>query len=763
MTTTTTTAWLLDCHARGGQMVLWFIAEDGARLRLVEAFEPLAYVEGADADVLACVRAVARAGDAAPAGWVERRDFWTGRPVRVFALRILRIGTWRRALDRHAERHPGVSWHNADLLAEQAWGFERDAFPLMRCRITHEDGRLLAMESLDDRWSTDYAVPPLRIAELAGEGSLKGNRPVLRRLSLTAEGRTVTWEEPREMLPGLQRAMDGYDPDVLLTSHGDALLLPLLYTLAARTRFPLRLDREPPAGPRPVRTQGRSFFSYGRVLYQAPEHPLLGRWHLDRRNSFALSHNGMDGLFEVARLSRIPVQRIARRSIGTGISSVQTGHAWREGFLVPWKKTQPEAWKSARQLLKADRGGIVYAPETGFHEHVVELDFVAMYPSIMANFNVSPETVNCACCRNTRVPQTGYTICEKRAGLVSRALAPIIAKRIAYKRLRKEAKEAGDMAAYARWDQRQDALKWMLVCCFGYLGYRNARFGRIEAHEAVSAFSRELLLRTREICEERGWRMLHANVDCVWIVKPGFGDGEVGALVEEIGARTQLTIALEGIYRWLAFLPSRQNPEMPVPSRYYGAFRDGSLKYRGIECRRHDLPPYVRKAQLELLQRLAAAPDAGAYRDMLPELLERIAQLEGALWRHEVPLEELMIRQGLSKDPEDYTGSGTQAIAARQSVEAGLGLHAGESLSYVITSSTAEDRSQRVRLQGLVDHETTADPVAAIRMLRRAMNTLLWPGGIELETKRIVPPNTRPPRRRAGKDDGRQLTLPFAW
>ncbi|MDK2972625.1 MAG: polymerase [Candidatus Sumerlaeota bacterium] len=746
------TGWLFDYHAVGNEMVLWFITDDGERLRLVETFEPLAFAEGPEDEVLACARAMEKARDAAGEGWTERRDFWTGAPRRVFAFRLLHIETWRSALNRYADKFPALSWYNADLLAEQTYGFERDVFPLMRCRVEHEDGRLLtlAIEEGESRWLTGYSTPPFRMAELHGEGTLRKRHASLRSLTMECEGRTLTWDDPREMLPGLQRALDDLDPDMLLTDGGDAFLMPLLYTLAKRTKFPLKLDRDLPP-PREVRTDGRSYFSYGRILYQAPEYPLRGRWHLDRRNSFSLSHNGMDGLFEVARLSRIPMQHIARRSIGTGISSIQLDLAWREGFLIPWKKTQPEAWKSARQLLKADRGGIVYAPETGFHENVVELDFVAMYPSIMSRYNVSPETVNCACCDNGKVPQVDYTICEKRDGLVSRALAPIIAKRVEYKRLRKLAKETGDAVAYGRWNARQDALKWMLVCCFGYLGYRNARFGRIEAHEAVSAYSREMLMRAREVCEEHGWHMLHANVDCVWIVKPGFRDEEIAPLRDAVTQATNLPIALEGIYKWLAFLPSRQNPEMPVPTRYFGAFRDGSVKYRGIECRRHDLPIYVKNAQLELLRELAKAPDKAFYRAMVPTLLDRIAEMEGAMWRHEVPLEELVIRQSLSKDPGEYTGNGAQSIAARQSVEAAMGLHAGESLSYIITSSDDPDRSRRVRLKSLVDHETTADPIANIRLLRRAMNTLLWPGGVQLDEKNILPPWAPPTRRKPAK------------
>jgi DNA polymerase-2 len=61
----------------------------------------------------------------------------------------------------------------------------------------------------------------------------------------------------------------------------------------------------------------------------------------------------------------------------------------------------------------------------------------------------------------------------------------------------------------------------MLVTCFGYLGYRNARFGRIEAHEAVTAFGREKLLQAKEICEEEGFELLHAITDSLWIRKEG--------------------------------------------------------------------------------------------------------------------------------------------------------------------------------------------------------------------------------------------------
>jgi len=65
------------------------------------------------------------------------------------------------------------------------------------------------------------------------------------------------------------------------------------------------------------------------------------------------------------------------------------------------------------------------------------------------------------------------------------------------------------------------ALKWLLVVCFGYLGYKNARFGKIESHEALTSISRELLLQAKETAESLGYTVLHMYIDCLWVQKPG--------------------------------------------------------------------------------------------------------------------------------------------------------------------------------------------------------------------------------------------------
>ena len=101
-----------------------------------------------------------------------------------------------------------------------------------------------------------------------------------------------------------------------------------------------------------------------------------------------------------------------------------------------------------------------------------------------------------------------------------RTLKPILALR---EQLKARAREAPPAEA-GQYKQRQTALKWMLVTCFGYLGYKNARFGRIEAHEAVTAHGRDKLLTAKEISEAAGFTVLHGLTDCLWLQKTGGAD-----------------------------------------------------------------------------------------------------------------------------------------------------------------------------------------------------------------------------------------------
>ncbi len=100
---------------------------------------------------------------------------------------------------------------------------------------------------------------------------------------------------------------------------------------------------------------------------------------------------------------------------------------------------------------------------------------------------------------------------QTKRGLLPETLQPILEKRIALKT---------QLASLTKRDcrcrslkSRSAALKWLLVVAFGYAGYKRARFGRIEAHEAITAYSREAMLLAKEAAEALGYEVVHMYVD----------------------------------------------------------------------------------------------------------------------------------------------------------------------------------------------------------------------------------------------------------
>jgi DNA polymerase I len=206
--------------------------------------------------------------------------------------------------------------------------------------------------------------------------------------------------------------------------------------------------------------------------------------------------------------------------------------------------------------------------------NVDEIDFTSMYPSIIVKFGLSPETL-------------GHT---DRRGFLASALEPVVALR----RETKKKKKTG--ARYAGIDS---LLKWMLVTCFGYTGYKNAKFGRIEVHEAITRRSREILMQTKDIAESMGFCVLHGIVDCLWVQGTA-----VDVLCAEVNRKTGLSAESEH-FDWIVFLPL--NDGFGAYNRYYGKLSDGSMKVRGIAARRHDTPEYIRTMQQAMLSIMASA------------------------------------------------------------------------------------------------------------------------------------------------------------
>lgn len=687
------TGWLFDIDELGAAVTLWVYDDNGRLHRLTDEFRAPVYAHGEKNRLKRLATDWAKRDWITGVWWTTRREFWSGEEIEVLQLNVADSSYSVKMREAAAQLDREISFYDLEIPASQHYLYLKKLFPLCRLEAdVDEQNNIIEIAATNSAWELDHPLPPLRVMRMRGEQM----RPLSDKSRvIIATNNEELILHPAEGAPAIHafnELLQQYDPDLILSERGDSVLFPALLKVAKREKLQLLLDRDRVVTNRKIETEGRTYYSYGNVVYKPPSYPLFGRWHIDRENSFAHHETGLEGLFELARLSRVPVQRMARRSPGLAMTSLEMDRAINDGVLIPWRKNEPEKPKSALQLLTVDKGGLTYQPPIGEYEDIAEIDFASMYPSLMILHNLSPETVLCSCCQNVSVPEAEYNVCIKRRGLIPLTLEPLVARRKLYKQLMKTAEER----TRPIYDARRSAIKWMLVTCFGYMGYKNARMGRIEAHEAVTAWGRETLLRAKEIAEEAGFEMLHALTDSLWLKKSGLTEEEVLRLCEMITQETGIEMSLEGLYRWIVFAPSKVKSTRPVAARFYGVFSDGTMKIRGLACRRRDTPLFIKAAQEDMLAVLSQAKTLEELHQLRQEsaklLHARIAELESG----DVDPRLLIVEQVLSRDVEDYAVATRASVAARELIAEGVNVHPGEKIGYVITDVQAKNPSERV-------------------------------------------------------------------
>jgi DNA polymerase I len=710
--------WILDAYPEGeGEIAVWIISKSGERIKLADKFQPKIYVS-AKQDEIECL--VSRLYNSQIiASWsfaykyAQPTDTEKSRVLELTLKDCRKTQSLIRSILKMGD-YLRYEIHNCDLRGDRDYFFSHDIFPLAFVEIKNERAGL-EYTLLDSVTSTDYAVPELRVmklkVEIAKKGKIANFKDPIDKIHVTQDEIEICIDssEEKEKLLQLVKAVKELDPDIIVTQGGDSYLFPYLTQRATMSnildKFILSRDNTPFASKTP---SGRTFFSYGRTFYRAGAIRLYGRIHVDESNTFILSEAGFEGLIEIARTCRVPLHTAARNSIGSSMSSLQFYQAIKDDVLIPRNKSIPEAFKTAYELLVGDRGGFVFEPKVGAHDFVGEVDFSSMYPVLMANNNISAETVLCKCCTNSplRIPELNYHICTKRTGIVPKTLRLIVNKRLFYKRMKGEAEDKQLREVY---DKRQIALKWILVTCFGYLGYRNAKFGTVDGHMGVCAFGREALLKAAHIAENHGFEVVHGIVDSLWLKKRDATVEEYTALCKVISEQVGVPITFEGRYKWIAFLPSKIHPRIGVLNRYYGVMENGKVKVRGLEVRRRDTPRFVFDAQTEMINTLVSADNTAELRKRIPDALEVVKKYRRKLLDGEVPMWDLIVMKHLSKNPKRYKQRVSQVIAAEQLMKEGAEIHAGNNIRFLFTHADDERHDRRVKAAQLIEKGVNPD------------------------------------------------------
>jgi len=458
----------------------WSLTETGAERQTVP-YRPRFYVAATEGAQLSSIESSLQAHPDVTRSRERHRPGWRYDAVEMLCVEVLEPDTITRLASTVAQvGRPGTyRCFNVDLSPEFRYCLETETDPVP---------------------SRELTVFGLSVDPTAVTGGLDSVTITLP----DGTSQTITGE-PATVVQRVEAYVTEHDPDILRVSTAD--LIPALFDAVGDQ--PLKLGRE--VGYTQLASKS-TFESYGQIGHSPARYNVPGRVIVDASNSFFLSQTNLDGLLDLVERSRKPLQEASWASIGNILTAIQIREAMNRDVLVPWRSWRPEFFKTAKTLEEADRGGYTFAPDVGVHEDVHELDFSSLYPNIMCTRNISPETVCCDCHPEREdVPGLGYNICPE-PGYLPDVLQPLIDDRDAIKQQIRDGE--GDLEAL---EGASDAIKWILVSCFGYQGFSNAKFGRIECHEAINAFAREIILDAKETFERHGWRVVHGIVDSLWV------------------------------------------------------------------------------------------------------------------------------------------------------------------------------------------------------------------------------------------------------
>lgn len=651
---------------------------------------------------------------------------------------VLQVFTTPDALQEVAkdlELLPGATVFHADINPVQQFFIANDMFAFGRVEFELRGDEVISIRGLDKRENPEYDIPELEMMDfevfIATEQIFPKMEDRIQHIEVYHRGGTVDIQDDDEgeILRHFQAVIDEIDPDVIISRGGDDDLFRYLTIRSKVNGVELTLSRDK-SPLNVVFTEPQSFWQYNRIMFRSGTHVILnGRIHIDRGRTgmHFYSPMGLEGIIESCRLALGRPHRVSQMTIGAVNAAVQFYNAYKMDILIPPIKRNPEFLKTITELTSIDRGGLIFQPRPDIYEDIAECDFSSMYPTLMVTRNISPETI----CTRTKcpydyqycieIPQQSFRICTHRRGIVSKSLEMLVNRRTDIKKLIEQGRDT------EKYEIMQNTLKGVLVSCFGYLGFKNAKFGRVEAHTAVTALAREVMLETQEIGEEMGLEMLHGIVDSVWLRanKERVEYKTVLEFCKRVSEKVNIKMSPKGVYKWMVIPSSRLHPSIAPLNRYYGVYRNGGIKTRGIETRRRDTCLYVGDCQMAMIKTLAQATDKAGFLQRMPEAYEVCLNYMDRLCDYDVDLRDLILNANLTRDPHEYRAVSRAAVVAQQLAKAGQELHAGQRVRYVMVHADSTNPLRRVKALELFDESTRYDPRAYSDLCERAFENLI--------------------------------------
>lgn len=384
-------------------------------------------------------------------------------------------------------------------------------------------------------------------------------------------------------------------------------------------------------------------------------------------------------LVTICRMCRLPLDYASRKQVGEWSKSTFMWFLRAGDMLIP-RREEVKKGVVHKEDREKYQGALVFDPERGIHFNVSVIDFSSLYPSVIKQFNLSFETVNCVHreCMDTkysfervsrdsagreRRENVEYWICRRHYGLASSIIKAVRELRLGYfKPRRYESSLMGSI---------EQILKVYMNALYGVQGNVDFAFFCLPVAELTTYFGRDIILNTKRYAEELGLNVIYGDTDSLMI--PDLREDVFRRIEEWVSNTYGIDIEMDKQYRYIVLTNRKKN--------YLGVKSDGSPDIKGLTGKKKHVPVAIRSVFDRVVDVLSGVSSIGEFEDAKNRIRDILFEFNERLVNRDIPLEELAFVVNITKSMYKTT---TQAVQVAKILYGDVNnIPVGERIEYI--------------------------------------------------------------------------------
>ncbi|MEM0440680.1 MAG: DNA-directed DNA polymerase I, partial [Candidatus Caldarchaeum sp.] len=383
----------------------------------------------------------------------------------------------------------------------------------------------------------------------------------------------------------------------------------------------------------------------------------------------------------ISRISRMPIEDVCRHGVSGWIKNLMYWELRSRNWLIPKKEdlVSLKGTTATKAIIegKKYRGALVVEPVPGVHFNVTVLDFASLYPSILKEYNLSFETINCMHpeCRSNSIPETPHWVCSKKRGLQSELIGIIRDIRVRwYKPMASD--KSMNPAQRSWYEVVQRALKVFLNASYGVLGFEEFPLYCPPLAESTTALGRYVFSSAVEKAKSLGITVVYGDTDSIFLKADN--PEQVNEIIRWASEKFRLDLEFDKVYRYVVFSRRKKN--------YLGVTERGIVDVKGLTGKKRNIPVFIKEAFDDMLKQLSEVKSEQELEKVKTNIRQVIATWYSRLKNRTFEIDQLAFRVMMSKTIERYEKTTPQHVKAAKKLQAlGVKVGPGDIISYVKT------------------------------------------------------------------------------